>query len=153
MKVSRQGLELLESFEGCKLKAYKCPAGVWTIGVGSTHYSNGSKVLPNDVLISKEAALELLADTLKNFEETVARHVKVIITQHEFDALVSLCYNIGPTNFNSSTLLKLLNAGEPAEVVVKQFVRWNKAGGKVLAGLTRRRQAEARLFLTGSLVT
>ena len=146
MKTSSKGLNLIESFEGCVLKAYKCPAGVWTIGVGSTQYADGSRVKEGQTLPNKEAALELLAKTIVSYEYTV-NNLKVELTQNEFDALVCLCYNIGSGNFVSSTLVKMLKSGEPKTEIAKQFLRWNKAGGKELAGLTRRRQAEMDLFL------
>lgn len=147
MKMSEEGLELIKEFEGCKLEAYKCPAGVWTIGVGSTLYEDGSKVQKGDYLESEDEAMDLLALTLGKYEQSVAKAVHVPLTQNEFDALVSFTYNVGGANLASSTLLKLLNSGESKSIVAKEFHKWNKAGGKELAGLTRRRQAEARLFL------
>ena len=147
MKMSEEGLELIKEFEGCKLEAYKCPAGVWTIGVGSTLYEDGSKVQKGDYLESEDEAMDLLALTLGKYEQSVAKAVHVPITQNEFDALVSFTYNVGGANLASSTLLKLLNSGESKSIVAQEFHKWNKAGGKELAGLTRRRQAEARLFL------
>lgn len=147
MKMSEEGLELIKEFEGCKLEAYKCPAGVWTIGVGSTLYEDGSKVQKGDYLESEDEAMDLLALTLGKYEQSVAKNVHVSLTQNEFDALVSFTYNVGGANLASSTLLKLLNSGESKSIVAKEFHKWNKAGGKELAGLTRRRQAEARLFL------
>ena len=147
MKMSEEGLELIKEFEGCKLEAYKCPAGVWTIGVGSTLYEDGSKVQKGDYLESEDEAMDLLALTLGKYEQSVAKAVHVPLTQNEFDALVSFTYNVGGANLASSTLLKLLNSGESKSIVAQEFHKWNKAGGKELAGLTRRRQAEARLFL------
>ena len=147
MKMSEEGLELIKEFEGCKLEAYKCPAGVWTIGVGSTLYEDGSKVQKGDYLKSEDEAMDLLALTLGKYEQSVTKSVHVPLTQNEFDALVSFTYNVGGANLASSTLLKLLNSGESKSIVAKEFHKWNKAGGKELAGLTRRRQAEARLFL------
>ena len=145
--MSEEGLELIKEFEGCKLEAYKCPAGVWTIGVGSTLYEDGSKVQKGDYLESEDEAMDLLALTLGKYEQSVAKAVHVPLTQNEFDALVSFTYNVGGANLASSTLLKLLNSGESKSIVAQEFHKWNKAGGKELAGLTRRRQAEARLFL------
>lgn len=149
MKIGQKGLNLLKEFEGCKLKAYKCPAGVWTIGIGSTFYENGKKVQAGDVLESEAKAIELLSKTLAGYERSV-NIVNVPLNQNEFDALVCLCYNIGAGNFNSSTLVNLLKHGEPRGEVALQFLRWNKAGGKELLGLTRRRQAEMELFLSTS---
>jgi lysozyme len=146
MKIGSEGLKLIKEFEGCKLLSYKCPAGVWTIGIGSTRYADGSPVKANQALPNEEAALMLLTKTVAAYEHTV-NTVGVELTQNEYDALVSLCYNIGSGNFVSSTLVKMLKAGEPKSEVAKQFLRWDKAGGKPLAGLTRRRNAEAELFL------
>lgn len=146
MKTSSKGLNLIESFEGCELKAYKCPAGIWTIGAGSTQYADGSRVKEGQTLPNKEAALELLAKTIVSYEYTV-NNLKVELSQNEFDALVCLCYNIGSGNFVSSTLVKMLKAGNPKIEIARQFLRWDKAGGKALAGLTRRREAEMDLFL------
>jgi lysozyme len=146
MKIGAEGLKLIKEFEGCKLLSYKCPAGVWTIGIGSTRYADGSPVKANQALPNEGAALMLLTKTVAAYEHTV-NTVGVELTQNEYDALVSLCYNIGSGNFVSSTLVKMLKAGEPKSEVAKQFLRWDKAGGKPLAGLTRRRNAEAELFL------
>ena len=146
MKIGSEGLKLIKEFEGCKLISYKCPAGVWTIGIGSTRYADGSPVKANQALPNEGAALMLLTKTVAAYEHTV-NTVGVELTQNEYDALVSLCYNIGSGNFVSSTLVKMLKAGEPKSEVAKQFLRWDKAGGKPLAGLTRRRNAEAELFL------
>jgi lysozyme len=146
MKIGAEGLKLIKEFEGCKLISYKCPAGVWTIGIGSTRYADGNPVKANQALPNEDAAMQLLAKTLSSYEHAV-NTVGVELTQNEYDALVSLCYNIGSGNFVSSTLVKMLKAGEPKSEVAKQFLRWDKAGGKPLAGLTRRRNAEAELFL------
>lgn len=146
MKIGEKGLALIKKFEGCKLESYKCPAGVWTIGIGSTRYANGSPVKANQALPSEAAALHILAQTLSPYEHAV-NAIGVELTQNEYDALVCLCYNIGSRNLVSSTLVKMLKAGNNKADVAKQFLRWNKAAGKELAGLTRRRNAEAELFL------
>jgi GH24 family phage-related lysozyme (muramidase) len=147
MKTGERGLKLIKEFEGCKLTAYICPAGVWTIGVGSTRYSDGSAVKKGQTLANEEAALLLLSKTLTSYEHAV-NAIKVDLTQNEFDALVSLTYNIGAGNLASSTLVKMLKAGDPKSEIAQQFLRWDKANGKPLAGLTRRRNAEAELFLS-----
>jgi GH24 family phage-related lysozyme (muramidase) len=147
MKTGERGLKLIKEFEGCKLTAYKCPAGVWTIGIGSTRYSDGSAVKQGQTLVNEEAALLLLSKTLTSYEHAV-NAIKINLTQNEFDALVSLTYNIGAGNLASSTLVKMLKAGDSKAEIAKQFLRWDKAGGKPLAGLTRRRNAEAELFLS-----
>jgi lysozyme len=104
-------------------------------------------VKANQALPAEAAAMQLLAHTVGAYEHTV-NAIGVPLTQNQFDALVSLCYNIGTGNFVSSTLVKMLKADEPKSEIAAQFLRWNKAGGKVLAGLTRRRNAEAELFLS-----
>jgi GH24 family phage-related lysozyme (muramidase) len=147
MKTGERGLKLIKEFEGCKLSAYQCPAGVWTIGIGSTHYGDGTPVTKNRTLPNEGAAIALLAATIGQYEKAV-NATGVELTQNEFDALVCLCYNIGAGNFFKSTLVKMLKAGDDKAEIAKQFLRWDKAGGKPLAGLTRRRNAEAELFLT-----
>ena len=147
MKTGERGLALIKEFEGCKLSAYQCPAGIWTIGIGSTHYGDGTPVTKNRTLPTEKAAIALLAATIGQYEKAV-NAMGVELTQNEFDALVCLCYNIGAGNFLKSTLVKMLKAGDDKAEIAQQFLRWNKAGGKSLAGLTRRRNAEAELFLT-----
>ena len=139
MKISQEGLALIKKFEGCELKAYHCAAGVPTIGYGSTHG------VTMDMEITQEEADELLMDDVHKFEEAVTRAVKVPLEQHQYDALVSWTFNLGPSNLSSSTMLRVLNEGNYDEVPA-QIKRWNKAGGKVLQGLIRRREAEALLF-------
>jgi lysozyme len=147
MRTSQSGLDLIKEFEGFRAKPYLCSAKVPTIGYGSTMYENGFKVKLSDPPISEEKALDLFAKTLVKYEQAVEKAVTVDIGQHEFDACVSLCYNIGGGNFASSTLVKMINAGDEKSDIAEQFLRWNKAGGKVIDGLTRRRQAERQLFL------
>jgi lysozyme len=154
MKTGERGLKLIKEFEGCKLSAYQCPAGVWTIGIGSTHYGDGTPVTKNRTLPNEGAAIALLAATIGKYEKAV-NDVGVELTQNEFDACVSLAYNIGigdkivgKGGFCNSTLVKMLKAGDDKAEIAKQFLRWDKAGGKPLAGLTRRRNAEAELFLS-----
>jgi lysozyme len=154
MKTGERGLKLIKEFEGCKLKAYQCPAGVWTIGIGSTHYGDGTPVTKNRTLPNEGAAMALLAATIGQYEKAV-NATGVELTQNEFDACVSLAYNIGigdkivgKGGFCNSTLVKMLKAGDDKAEIAKQFLRWDKAGGKPLAGLTRRRNAEAELFLS-----
>ena len=147
MKTGERGLDLIKEFEGCKLSAYQCPAGIWTIGIGSTHYGDGTPVTKSRTLPTEKAAIALLAATIGQYEKAV-NAVGVELTQNEFDALVCLCYNIGAGNFLKSTLVKMLKAGDDKAEIAQQFLRWDKAGGKPLAGLTRRRNAEAELFLS-----
>ncbi|MFG3451150.1 lysozyme [Stutzerimonas stutzeri] len=139
MHTSQKGLDLIKSFEGLRLSAYRCPADIPTIGYGTT-----AGVKMGDT-ITKERAEELLREDVARFESQVLRLVKVPLTQGQHDALVSFVYNLGAGNLSNSTLLRLLNAGDYAGAAA-QFDRWNKAGGKVLAGLVRRRAAERALF-------
>jgi lysozyme len=146
MKTSHAGLDLIKQFEGLRLKPYLCSAGVPTIGYGSTMYADGRKVNLKDAAITESQSLELLAKTLGKYEKAVNDYVKVTLTQNEFDALVSFTYNLGAGNLLSSTLLKKLNSGDK-KAAATQFEVWNKAGGKVLEGLVKRRAAEKALFL------
>lgn len=139
--------DLIKTFEGFKSKPYKCPAGVPTIGYGSTFYEDGTKVKITDAPITEARAMDLLGNVVNDFSKQVNKLIKVEVTQHQYDALVDFAYNVGVGNLASSTLLKKLNAKLYAETA-EQFLRWNKAGGVVLAGLTKRRNAEKELFLS-----
>ena len=148
MKISENGLNLIKEFEGFRSNPYKCSAGVPTIGYGSTYYRDGKKVTLNDKPISQDEAnllLEHIAN--KDFGDKINNLVKVELNQNQFDALVSFCYNLGIGNFKSSTLLKKINQAD-FKGASEEFIKWNKAGGKILDGLTRRRQKEKELFLS-----
>jgi lysozyme len=149
LKPSKQCYELIMHFEGLRLEAYYDSVNVVTIGIGTTRYEDGSKVKITD-RITKERALQLLEHDITKFAQAVNRLVKVNIHQHHFDALVSFVYNVGIGNLENSTLLKKLNKGDFTGAAA-EFPKWNKAGGKVLAGLTRRREAEKVLFEIGVL--
>ena len=140
MKISQYGIDLIKHFEGCELKAYKCPAGVWTIGYGNT------KGVQEGDEWSEDHADHMLLVELEEYENYVNTSVDVPLGQNQFDALVSWTYNLGGGNLKASTMLKVLNSGDYEEVP-NQIKRWNKAGGKVLEGLVRRRQAEADMFV------
>ena len=146
MKTSKAGLDLIKQFESFRAAPYLCSAGVPTIGYGTTVYPNGIKVKLSDQKITQQLAESFLQFHVNAIEKDVSRLVKVILSQNQFDALVSFAYNVGVGAFGDSTLLKLLNAGD-IDGTSKQFARWNKAGGKVSNGLTRRRNAEKALFL------
>ena len=139
MNISNEGLSLIKKFEGCELDAYKCAAGVPTIGYGSTHG------IEMGMSISRARAEELLLEDIAKFEDHVNNNVKVPLNQNQFDAMVSWTFNLGGGNLKSSTLLKVLNGSDYTDVP-NQIKRWNKANGKVLEGLIRRREAEALLF-------
>lgn len=143
MKTGQKGIDLIKEFEGFRSKAYLCPAGVWTIGYGHTR-----GVGPTDVIDEKRAE-ELLRGDLREAEEGISRLVIAEIDQYQFDALVSLVYNIGLGNFHQSTIRRLINEGCWDIVKLeKAWKMWNKAGGRVLRGLVRRREAEFNLYKT-----
>ncbi|ELJ5833590.1 lysozyme [Enterobacter kobei] len=146
MQTSEKGIALIKQFEGCKLTAYQDSVGVWTIGYGWTQPVDG-KPIRAGMTIKQETADRLLKTGLVSYESDVSRLVKVGLTQGQFDALVSFTYNLGSRSLSTSTLLRKLNAGDYAGAA-DEFLRWNKAGGKVLNGLTRRREAERALFLS-----
>ena len=139
MQISERGLALIKEFEGLYLKAYRCPAGVPTIGYGHT------AGVAMGQTISEQQADEYLRRDVRMFERAVDRLVKVPLAQGQFDALVSFAFNLGAGALQSSTLLRMLNSGDYAGAAA-QFGRWTKAGGRVLPGLVRRREAERRLF-------
>lgn len=146
MQTSDKGIALIKQFEGCKLTAYQDSVGVWTIGYGWTQPVDG-KPIRSGMTIKQETAERLLKTGLVSYESDVSRLVKVGLTQGQFDALVSFTYNLGARSLSTSTLLRKLNAGDYTGAA-DEFLRWNKAGGKVLNGLTRRREAERALFLS-----
>jgi lysozyme len=147
MKISQQGIDFIKQFEGFRAKPYLCSAKVPTIGYGSTRYADGTPVSLRDPAITEAVGLALFKDTLTTYEKGVTKAVKIPLEQYEFDALVSLCYNIGVGNLASSTLVRLLNEDEARIEVAGQFLRWNRANGAVISGLTRRREAEREMFL------
>ena len=146
MKISNKGLELIKEFEGFSANAYLCPAKIPTIGYGNTFWEDGRKVRIGEQ-ISKSKALELLEFVAnKDFADKIFPLIKVQINQNQFDAMVSLAYNIGVGAFSNSTLLKRVNAKDFLGAA-NEFLKWDKSNGKPLSGLTRRRQREKELFL------
>jgi lysozyme len=143
-RTSKNGIDLIKSFEGFRANSYICPAGVPTIGYGTTRIND--LPVPLGITITESEAELLLQEDLIKFETAINRLVTVELTQNQFDALVSFVYNVGEYNFKKSTLLRLINDGD-FENASNQFIRWNKANKKVLDGLTRRRNAEKDLFL------
>lgn len=141
MRINNKGLELIKKYEGCRLLAYKCPAGVWTIGYGHTA---GVK---SGMAITKVDAERLLLQDLKRFEEGVEALVKVPLTSNQFSALVSFAFNCGLAALRSSTLLKKLNVGD-LNGAAREILRWDKVNKKPVEGLTKRRKEEQKLFLT-----
>lgn len=144
MRTSQRGMALIKQYEGLRLESYLCPAGVWTIGYGHTS-SAGAPVVKPGQRITKEEANSILAQDLSQYETAVQTWVKRPLTQGQFDALVSLCYNIGIGAFRKSTLVGAINAGK-MENAPAQFMRWTKAGGRELPGLVKRRRAEVALW-------
>jgi len=145
MQINSAGIELIRHYEGFRARAYKCPAGVWTIGYGSTFYANGKKVREGDT-ITEQDALALLKLVVNDFSAQVKKLLRVELKDNQFSAVVSLAYNIGVGNFKSSTLLKKLNAKDSS--AAEEFTKWVKANGKVLPGLVARRHAERLLFIS-----
>lgn len=145
MKLNKAGADLIKEFEGCKLKAYQCSAKKWTIGYGNTFYEDGSPVLPGHAITQQKA--EQLFELIANeFANKVAKLVKTKVNENQFGALVSFAYNCGVVNLQKSTLLKKVNANPNDPTIKAEFLKWNKASAKVLAGLTRRREAESNLY-------
>lgn len=142
LSISQKGLDLIKLFEGFSSTAYKDVVGIWTIGYGTIKYPNGKKVQPGDTCTKDQAEQYLIHDTkwvvdaLKPYS-----HLK----QNQIDALSSFIYNVGATAFNTSTLKKYIDSGN-ISLVANEFSRWNKAGGKVVKGLTLRRAKEKSLF-------
>lgn len=139
MRTSQTGINLVKSFESLRLEAYRCPAGIWTIGYGHT-----AGVKPGDV-IDKQKAEQLLAEDLKQFEAVINRECPNL-NQNQFDALASFTFNLGEGALMKSTLLKCVKANPMGANIRYEFSRWDKAGGTQLAGLVRRRKAEADLY-------
>lgn len=147
MIISSKLRELVKHFEGCKLTSYVCSAGHNTIGYGNTFYENGVKVKPGDK-ITQQRAEELLDVILIKFVQQTNELIKSNVNQNQRDALTDFAYNCGIGNLKSSTLLKKVNADPNDKTIREEFMRWNKGGGKVLNGLTRRREAEANLYFS-----
>lgn len=145
MKVDSSGIDLIGEFEGLRLNAYDDGVGVWTIGWGTTVYPNGQKVKKGD-RITLEQAKQYKAHDLAKFEKAANDAVKVPLNQNQFNALVSLAYNIGVSAFTNSTLVKRLNDGN-YKAAADQFLAWVNAGGKRMQGLVNRRNKERELFL------
>lgn len=145
MRTGNRGIELIKNFEGFRARAYRCPAGVLTIGYGHTY-----NVHPTDV-ITKEQAEDLLRQDLDWAEKCVDCQVERELNQNQFDALVSFVFNVGSVNFHYSTLLRTVNRNpDDFAEISRQFARWNRSGGVMLPGLVRRRKAEAELYCSNN---
>lgn len=145
MKLNKAGADLIKAFEGCKLDAYKCSANKETIGYGNTFYEDGTPVKMGDKITKEraESLFELISDS---FASKVKPLITANLSENQFSSLVSFAYNCGIANLKSSTLLRKVNANPNDPTIRAEFEKWNKASGKVLAGLTRRRKAEADLY-------
>ena len=153
MKLNKDGIDLMHKWEGLKLEAYLCPASTslpkekkfYTIGYGNTYYEDGRKVKIGDV-ITEQRADSLFLMVAEDFSKRVRTLLKKTLNENQFSALVSFAYNVGVANLKSSTLLKKVNINPEDPDIKNQFLRWNKAGGRVLSGLTKRREDEAKLY-------
>ena len=143
-KLNKQSMNLIKSFEGWRAKAYKDSVGEWTIGYGHTSMAGNPKVKPG-MVITKVYGEQLLLKDIQKYAKAVDDAVKVPLNSNQFGALVSFCYNVGPGNFRKSSVLRYTNASRFNDVPARLML-WNKAGGVVLKGLTRRRKAEGKLF-------
>jgi lysozyme len=145
MEVNKAGRDLIKKFEGCKLRAYKCPAGLWTISWGLTFYPDGTKVKEGDVITQQQAENYFNA-IVDDFAKKVDALIKSNVSENNFSALVSFTFNVGIGNFQRSTLLRKVNANPKDATIPAEFRKWVRANGEVLKGLVRRREAEAKLY-------
>jgi lysozyme len=148
-KTSAAGIALIKKFESFSAKPYPDPGTggkPFTIGFGSTYYEDGRKVTMSDPPLSEDRATQLLMKMLEHYEQGTDSLCRDDIKQNQFDALVSFAYNVGVNNLKSSTLLKKVNANPLDATIRDEFMRWNKAAGRVMKGLTRRRGEEADLY-------
>jgi lysozyme len=146
MKLDENGYKLIQGFEGLSLVPYLCSAKVATIGYGATFYPSSKKVTMQDAPISLATAKWMFKETADKFAADVNKMIKANINQNQFNAIVSLAYNIGLAGLAKSSLLKKVNANPSDPTITNSFMIWNKAGGKVLNGLTKRRAIEAKLY-------
>ena len=144
--IGAKGLNLIKQFEGLLLKPYKCPAGIPTIGYGATYYPNGCKVSMSDKAITEGQASTMLMNMLRTYEKAVDSFCRDDINQNQFDGLVAFAYNVGINALKNSTLLKKVNKNPNDPTIRAEFLKWNKANGRAVKGLTNRRTAEADLY-------
>lgn len=148
MILDNKGYLFITKHEGLSLKPYLCPAKIPTIGYGNTYYANGKRVTLLDKEITKQQAFDMFKEIANRFAKRVDELVTSDINQNQFNSLVSLSYNIGIAAFQLSTLLKMVNENAKNPKIKDQFLRWNKAGGKVVRGLTLRRNEEAFIYFS-----
>ena len=144
--INERGIEIVKSFEGISLEPYLCPANVWTVAYGATVGSDGRRIDPDMEPISETEAEALLIRDLGSSEGWVSRLIKTALTENQFSALVSFTFNLGAGSLQRSTLRMKLNRSE-YQGAADEFPKWRMAGGRILAGLVRRRAAERKLFL------
>jgi GH24 family phage-related lysozyme (muramidase) len=147
VSVNKATLDLIKQYEGCKLTAYQDIVGIWTIGYGTTAAADLGIIPSRGLTITQDRAEDLLRQGVDKFATTVDAMITTSVNANEFGACVSLAYNIGPTAFAKSTVLRELNVGH-FDKAAAAFRMWNKAGGEVIKGLVNRREAEIKLFLT-----
>ena len=147
MKIPRAALDLIKEFEGFEAETYRDAVGVYTIGYGTTERAGVGIIPVPGMVISEAQAEKYLLRAVKKMADEIRPKIKKPMTKNEWAAFLSLAYNIGPSAFKHSTLLRRFNEGNKTKAA-DEFLRWNKAGGKVLRGLTRRRHRERSLFLT-----
>lgn len=150
MNINPATRSLIRRFEGCRLRAYQCSAKKWTIGWGNTFYEDGSSVKQGDV-ITQERADRLFVILLDQFAAQLRPLITARVNDNQFGALLSFAYNAGVGAFRNSTLRRLVNTNRDSNLIRLEFAKWNRAGGQVLAGLTRRRTAEADLYFTPTI--
>jgi lysozyme len=148
MILDNKGYLFITKHEGLSLKPYLCPAKIPTIGYGNTYYADGKRVTLLDKDINKQQAFDMFKEIANRFAKRVDTLVTSNINQNQFNSLVSFAYNVGTGNFSSSTLLKKVNRNPDDLTIKDEFLKWNKAGGKVLNGLTNRRNEEADLYFS-----
>jgi lysozyme len=147
-QIGAKGLNLIKKYEGFKASPYRCPAGIPTIGYGATYYPDGTKVKLTDKPITTREADTMLLNMLKHYEQGVDSFTTDKVNQNQFDALVSIAYNIGLQALKGSTLIRKVNLDPNDKTIKNEFMRWTKANGKVLDGLLARRKEEAELYAT-----
>lgn len=147
-QIGAKGLNLIKKYEGFKSAPYKCPAGIPTIGYGATYYPDGTKVKLTDKPVTQREADTMLLNMLKHYEQGVDSFTTDKVNQNQFDALVSIAYNIGLQALKGSTLIRKVNLDPNDKTIKHEFMRWTKANGRVMDGLLNRRKEEAELYGT-----
>lgn len=147
-QIGAKGLNLIKKYEGFKSAPYKCPSGIPTIGYGATYYPDGTKVKLTDKPVTQREADTMLLNMLKHYEQGVDSFTTDKVNQNQFDALVSIAYNIGLQALKGSTLIRKVNLDPNDKTIKNEFMRWTKANGRVMDGLLNRRKEEAELYGT-----